>query len=191
MNFKYFILFMFIITIAKVNSQNVAILTFSMPSSYDVYQDGDNTFVITVKNEGFVAAHNVTILLSGVPEDSYSISPSNVEVLEVGQSNYFSITIDPKKINPDVYTLSVNIKSDETSELVKMTLNVKETTREIGEIIEKHEEATPALEATKNTLISIMILSGIILIITGVRFFFRSRHLEKDKKVKEQIEYEG
>jgi hypothetical protein len=129
--------------------------------------------------------------LSGVPEDSYSISPSNVEVLEVGQSNYFSITIDPKKINPDVYTLSVNIKSDETSELVKMTLNVKETTREIGEIIEKHEEATPALEATKNTLISIMILSGIILIITGVRFFFRSRHLEKDKKVKEQIEYEG
>lgn len=192
MKFKYFIFFLFIISIAKVNSQNIAILTFSMPRSYDIYQNGDNIFVITVKNEGFVTAHNVTILLSGIPEDSYSISPNFVDVLEKGQSNLFSVSVDPKKINPDVYSLSVTIKSDETSEHVAMNLNVKETTREIGEMIKKHEEVKPALEVTKNTLIGIMVLSGVILVFTVIRFFFKSHYLEeKDKKDKELIKYEG
>ena len=192
MKFKYFILLLFIVSIAEVNSQNIAILTFSMPSSYDVYQNGDNTFVITVKNDGFVTVHNVTTILSGVPEDSYTIVPNNVDVLEKGQSNPFSVSIDPKKINPGGYSLSVTIKSDETSELVKMSLNVKETTREIGEMMKKHEETRPALETTKNILIGIMVLSGIILIITGIRFFFRSRYREaKDKKDEELIDYGG
>jgi len=163
-----------------------------MPSKYDIYQDGDNTFGITVKNEGFVTVHNVTIIFSGIPEDSYSIQPNLVDILEKDQSIQFSVSVDSKKINPGVYSLSVTIKSDETSELVKMTLNVKETTREIGELMKKHEEAKPALEATKNTLIGIIVLSGSILIITVIRFFFRSRYMkEKDKKDKELIEYGG
>jgi hypothetical protein len=163
-----------------------------MPRSYDVYQDGENTFSITLKNEGFVTLHNVTVLLSGIPEDSYSISPSLAETLEVGQSILFSISIDQRKIDPATYSLLVTMKSDETSETARITLNVKETTREIGEMMKRHEEAKPALELMKSTLISIMVLSGFILIITSVRFFFKSlRAEEKDKKEKEQIKYEG
>jgi len=192
MKFKYSILFIIVILIANVNSQNIAILTFSMPSKYDIYQDGDNTFGITVKNEGFVTVHNVTIIFSGIPEDSYSIQPNLVDILEKDQSTQFSISVDSKKINPDTYSLSVTIKSDETSEFVKMTLNVRETTREIGELMKKHEEVKPSLEATKNTLIGIIVLSGAILITTVIRFFFRSHYMkEKDKKDKELIEYEG
>jgi len=163
-----------------------------MPRSYDIYQNGDNTFVITVKNEGFITAHNVTILLSGIPEDSYSISPNLVDFLEKGQSNLFSVSVDPKKINPDVYSLSVTIKSDETSEHVVMNLNVKETTREIGEMIKKHEEVKPVAEVAKNILIGIMVLSGSILVFTIVRFFLRYHNLkEKDKIDEGLIEYGG
>ncbi|MDI6826220.1 MAG: hypothetical protein QMD36_03440 [Candidatus Aenigmarchaeota archaeon] len=191
MRLKHFILLFLILSMTTVTSQNVAIITFSMPRSYDVYQDGDNTFMITVKNEGFVTLHNVTVLLSGITEDSYSIQPSSVDTLEIGQSTHFSVSMDPKKINPGVYSLSVTMKSDETSELVMMTLNVKETTREIGEMIKRHEEAKRALETMKNTLIGIMVLSGFILIITGIRFFFKSSYLkEKNKCDKGLIEYE-
>ncbi len=185
MKLKYLGIFLMIFLLGIVHSQDnipEAILTFSMPRIFDVYQDTDNNFVITVKNDGSITLHNVAIVLSGIPENSYSISPNSLDSLDLSQSSHFSVSIYAQNITPGIHDLTVMMKSDETSETVTITLNVKWYNKERGELIKKNEEAEPVLETTKNSLIAIMVLSGSILIITCIRLFTRTLYSKNGKE---------
>jgi hypothetical protein len=153
-----------------------------MPRSFDVYQNVENKFIITVKNDGSVTLHNVSVVLSGIPENSYSILPNRLDNLDLSQSSSFSVSIYTQNITSGVHDLTVTMKSDETSETVTLTLNVKGYSKETGEKIKEREEAKPALEVTKNTLVGIMVLSGSILIITSIKLLFRAIYFKKEKR---------
>lgn len=184
MKSKYLSLLLFVLLLGIVYSQDnnpEAIITFSMPRSFDVYLDAENEFVITVKNEGLVTLHNVSIILSGVPEGFYSILPNNLDKLDLGQSSYFSVSLYHQNIPLGVHDVNVTMKSDETTETVTMTLNVKGETKETGELIKKREETQPAFQSIKNAMISIMVLSGSILIITSIKLIFKAVYFKKEK----------
>ena len=185
MKLKYLSIFLLILLLEIVYSQNTtseAIITFSMPRSFDVYQDMGNEFTITVKNDGSTILHNIVVILSGIPENSYSISPHLLDNLNLGQSSTFSVSVYSQNITTGFHDLTVTMKSNETSETVKMTLNVKGYSKQTGETLKNTEESKPALEVTKNTLIGIMVLSGSILIITCIKFFFKALYSEKGKE---------
>jgi len=184
MKLKLFGLFLLIFLFGIVYSQNInseAIITFSMPRSFDVYKDVENNFVVTVKNDGSIPLNNFIISITGIPENSYYIEPNSLDKLDSGQSSHFSVSIYSENIIPGIYDVNVTMKSDETSETVTVTLNVKGYSKEMGDKINKIEEAEPALEATRSTLISIMILSGAILITTFIRLFLKGLYSSKEK----------
>lgn len=185
MRLKYLGIFLLIFLLGIVYSQNTnpdAIITFAMPRSFDVYRDAENSFEITVKNDGSIILHNVTVILSGLPENSYSIQPDRLDNLDLGQSSPFFVSIYSGNITSGSHDLTVMMKSDETFEMVTMTLNVKGYSKETGEKIKKVEEVEPAAEVTKNTLVGIMVLSGSILIITCIKLFLKGLYSDKEKE---------
>lgn len=185
MKFKLFILFVVFLSATMLfsNAMAIPIITFSMPRSFDVYQNEISNFIITVNNAGDEDLHNVVVHIIGIPEDSYSISPNSVDILREDESSYFSVHVNSENLNPETYTLTVIMESDETSETVNMFLNVKEYVRQIGQRIEEQEEfeqeKKPALESTKNILIGVMIVSGTILIATSASFIAKYRYLRR------------
>lgn len=157
-------------------------LTYSMPTSFDVYQDEIGTFTITIINQGTGTLNNIFIIVSGISEVSYSISPSNVATLESGISTQFSFSVNPEKITPDTYTLTFRIKSDETSETASLTLNVNEYTREVAEQIEEQEKQEQEIKKQsilKYLLIGSIVITCIVFIVYAIKKIKEAEIVEK------------
>lgn len=142
-----------------------ATLTYSMPASLNVYKNETKEFLIKVTNPGTKALHNITIVISGIPKDSFSLSPRLVDLLESNQSTYFTVLINAQKITLGSYTLTFNISSSETYEETTMTLKVEEkvevtTTIPITTTIPPEEEEK--IEARVDTIKILLIVTGAI-----------------------------
>jgi len=150
-----------------------AVLTYSMPDSYELYQNETGFLVIKVKNNGTISLHDIRIGVTGIPTHSYSISPSSVDLLEVDKSTLFYFSIDPQNITAKTYLLTIMIASNETYETTYLTLKINPFTREIGEKIEEQEEfeevTKPALISINSILIGVILSSSIVAIIMLMR----------------------
>lgn len=169
-----------------------AILTYSMPASYDLYQNETGSFIIKVSNDGTKILHGIRIDVSGIPINSFSVSPNIVGFLETGKFTVFSFLINPQNLTSGTYPLTITISSDETYEIAYLSLKVDPFTRDVAEKIKKSEEFN---EVTKPTLISIKsLLIGVVAtcsIIAAVMLILLTRNrcpLCGGKVVKE---YEG
>jgi len=148
-----------------------AVLTYSMPGSYKIYQNETGSFSIKVKNEGTIIFHDIRIGISGIPSYSYSVSPNRVGVLTSDESTDFYVSINPQNITPGTYSVGIEIVSDETYATSSLSLEVKEYTREIEKIIEDQEkiesEVKPLFISMKFVFIgvfaSVTIMAAIIL----------------------------
>jgi len=143
-----------------------AVLIYSLPASYELYQNETGSFVIKVINNGTKILHSINVGVSGIPINSYSVSPDSVVFLELGKSTAFTFSINPQNITPNTYTATVTIVSNETYETTHLILKINPFTREIAEIIEKQEEfekvTKPALISIKNLLIGAITTCSII-----------------------------
>ena len=54
------------------------LLTYSMPASFDVFQNEAGMFNVEVNNEGTLPLHKIFITVSGIPSDSISINPDQI-----------------------------------------------------------------------------------------------------------------
>ena len=142
------------------------ILTYSLPGFYDVYLGETGSILIKVNNEGFVALHNISIEVSGIPVDSYSIEPENLDVLDTDESYFFNMYIYTQKITAKSYTVTMRFSSDETSEISSFTLNVKSGPREE----EDTESANPMINSIIILLIVVIVASVLILVVMLVLF---------------------
>lgn len=155
------------------------ILTYSMPEYFEIYQDETSVFNIKVNNDGQLALNNIFITVSGISEDSYSISPSSVSKLEPDDSYSFSISVNPEKLSVGPHILTIEISSDEESETTSLTLDVKAYTRDIAEEIEEQEkfgeDIEPRTEAFKYLLIGIVLVTAVALINVFLGFIKSSK----------------
>jgi hypothetical protein len=136
------------------------LLAYTLPNSYTIYQNETGTFQIKVKNEGSSSLNNLKIDILGISDNSYSISPINLDYLSPNDFEIFTVTINPLNIIPGKYTLNIKILSDELEQITYSTLTIKEYTRKIGEMIEEQER----IESEVKPVISFLrpILAGVI-----------------------------
>jgi len=154
-------------------------LTYSMPEYFEIYQNEMGVFNIEVNNEGTLPLHNILITISGIPDGSYSISPSRISTLEPDDYSSFSVSVDPKTLTVGTHTLTITITSDEKYETTSMSLDVKGYTKEVAEQMEEQEkieeEIKPKMIATKYLLISTVLVTGITLLNVLLGIIKRSR----------------
>jgi hypothetical protein len=132
-----------------------------MPGYLDVYANEITTFLVKVSNSGNVTLHNISVEISGIPPQSFSISPSRIDSLDLEQSSYLSVSVNTQDLSIQPYTLEISLNSDETSGTASLTLNVKEVTRDVEKIIKNQKE----FEGIKPTLASIAYLfAGVIVV---------------------------
>jgi predicted RNA-binding Zn-ribbon protein involved in translation (DUF1610 family) len=152
-------------------SENV-MMGYEMPAFFEVYQNETASFTVTVKNMGTLNLTDVVLELSGIPTDSFSITPSRIDMMEPGVAYSFSIIIDSTALSPGNYTLTLSITSNEVSETTSLVLNVKEYPREIGEIIEKEKEieekVKPAVNVFKYLFVGIIVVACVVLAIVFI-----------------------
>ncbi len=143
-------------------------LTYSMPASFDVYQNETGIFNVEVNNEGQLSLNNIFMTVSGIAGGSYSINPGSISTLEPGHSYTFSVSIDPEKVDFGTHTLTIAITSDEKDEVASMSLDVKSYTREVAKQMEEQEkteeEIKPRLEAIRYLLMGIVLVTGLALL---------------------------
>jgi hypothetical protein len=146
-------------------------LTYSMPEYLKIYQNETGVFNIKVNNEGTLPLNNVFITISGIPSDSYSISPSTISTLEPGKSSSFSVSINPEKLTIGTHTLTIKITSDEKYETAALSLDLKAYTRDVAEEIEEREEVEEEIEKRRlawSTLLITMIIVLVFLLVFDV-----------------------
>jgi len=168
-----------------------ATIGYSMPGSLNVYINENSTFTVKVSNTGTIALHNITMLMSGIPPQSFSIDSTQISILEPGNHVFFSVSIYTQNLSSQAYTLEITFRSDETSEVTSLPLNVKQLPKEVEETIQKQKE----FEQIKSRLTSIIylfigiIVASVVIIIVMLILFKAKRCPLCGSKIEK--EYEG
>ena len=158
-------------TIALAEERRAS-LGYEMPASFEIFKNDTVSFTVMVKNLGTVNLTNITLQLSGIPSNSFTIRPTLIDLIEPGFASHFTVSIDSTHLEPGNYTLTLTFISTEASETTTLLLIVKQYTKEIGEKLEevkKYEEARKAWTTFKFLFISILIVAIILL---GVILYF-------------------
>ena len=158
-------------TITRV--EKVPGIGYEMPASFEVYENETVSFRVNIKNTGDTNLTNLILKISGIPSNSFSITPSLISSLEPNSTSNFFVFINSTSLAPGNYTLTLNLISNEVSENTTLLLSVKQYPREVGEKLkkgEKTEEIKSVWNTFKYLFVSIVIV-GIILL--GLMFVFR------------------
>ncbi len=167
------------------------VLTYSMPASLDINQDETKEFTVKVTNPSIFVLHDITIIITGIPKNSYSLKPTLANTLESNKSTDFTVSINSQNITLGSHTLTFNISSKETYEEITMNLNVKEksaittTTFPTATIPPEEEEK---IKSGISFIKALLIVAGIIVITMVVTYYFSS--MKKPKELP-QIPEEG
>jgi hypothetical protein len=192
------LIFITVLLIPSVFSEDIepftgvpgAILVYSMPGYLDAYVNETTTFLVKVSNSGNITLNNIFIEISGIPSQAFSINPSLINRLDLEQSLYFSVSINTQDLSIQPYTLEINLKSDETSGVASLVLNVKELPRDVEDVIKKQKQ----FEGLKPTLASIaylfagVIVASIVVIIIMLVLFKAKRCPLCGGKVEKEFE---
>jgi hypothetical protein len=165
-----------------------SVLTYSMPASLEIYQNETKEFMIKITNPSIVVLHNVTISITGILKNSYSLTPNLVGTLEANKSTYFTVSINTQDITHGLYTLHINISSKETFKETSMTLKVEEiipgiTTTTITETLVPPEEKKN-IESRVSIITSLIIVAVMIVVAMIVIYVY----LKKFRKINKSIE---
>ena len=158
-------------TVVPVEERRAS-LGYEMPASFEIFKNDTVSFTVMVKNLGTVNLTNITLQLSGIPSNSFTIRPTMIDLIEPGFASHFTVSIDSTYLEPGNYTLTLTFISTETSETTTLLLIVKQYTKEIGEKLEevkKYEEVRKSWTTFKFLFISILIVAIILL---GVILYF-------------------
>ena len=134
-----------------------------MPGYYDVYLNETGSVMIEINNEGSINLHNVFILVSGIPESSFSINPTSADILVPRESVPFTLYIFPQNLTSDTNTVTLMFISDEISETSSFLLEVKSTPSDA-------EDTIPIINSIIILLLVVIIASISILVVMLVLF---------------------
>jgi len=165
------------------------VLTYTMPASFEINKNEIKEFTVKVTNPGVITLHNLTINITGIPKNSYSLIPSLVNSLESNKYTYFNVSIDTQNIAPGSYTLNFNISARETYEQTTMNLKVGEkstiTVPTVTTTTVPPEEKEK-IKAGMNIVKVLSIAAGIVVITMIVTYYVRS--MKKPKEIQQIIE---
>ncbi len=116
--------------------------------------------------------NNVRLVISGLPLDFYTITPEKYELIVPGETQTFTITFKAD-IEEKEYFIKFIVISDEGSEEVDATLNVK-------------EKKKPLYLPLKSEISSQTIIVVILLILTLAVILWKQRGLEEQLQAMEK-----
>lgn len=130
------------------------VMTYIADSKIETYQNQSVLSLIRITNSGGTNLTDVKISILGFPEEWYSYTPSNIDLIPPGQTASFIINFTPNETGS--HSFIVNITSKETSHAISYSLLIKGP--EEAEVAKKVEEVKEKVSVIK----PLLVISGII-----------------------------
>lgn len=163
-------------------------LSLLLPLEAEISSGEENHVTLTVLNSGQSDLNNLTVSVSGVPEEWLDYSPVSFSSLESGDSENIDIMINPAFPEKSVYTLTIDIGTDELERTETLEIGIINGTME-----EKEEEHLPGLFTSNfisstNDLLNIISMVAAFCVLLAALFAKRhSRSAKKDTRISSLI----
>jgi hypothetical protein len=144
----------------QIDTGEISIM--NLPNKIEVSLNQESRIVIKIKNNCNEDLHNVKLMITGLPLNSYSISPDNYNIVNREEEKEFMIIINPDSGIKE-QDVKLTIISDEESKDVVSTLVIKEETKVKKSLIKQIIEVV-----SKNKVFITITSKPIILIILNL-----------------------
>ena len=160
-------------TSSEINVERVEELSVSQPNDIEVSVGNSSEFDLQVENDGRVTISSIDVSVEGIPEDWYSLSPSELINLAPDSTTETIVEINiPEECKEDCelgHFVDVIVDTGETVEEVSFELEIDDSDVETGFTPTAYVAATPSkvAEGVKSVVgaINPIILSGFVVLI--------------------------